>query len=152
MAIKEDKKNAITSDNIEEVINNGATVNEETAKAAAEQIAKQRNEALTERLIETTLQSEYTRKATYLSMKKTDKQKEVKLNYLKKFSEKDDELRNGKISIDDYTKACAEFYKEANKLLREVDSWYDEHKEKLMNQYPKARYDWRWDSKLYVLS
>ena len=148
---EKDKKATVSVDNIEEVINNGATVTEDAAKAAAEEIAKQRKEKLTERLIQTTLRSEYTRKATYLSMKKTDKQKEVKLNYLKKFSEKDDELRNGKIAIDDYDKACAELYKEANKLLREVDNWYDECKEKLYNQYPSARYDWKWDNKLYVL-
>ena len=92
----------VSAENIEEVINNGSTVTEDVAKAAAEKIAKQRKEELTERHIDVTLKSEYTRLATYLSMKKTDKEKEVKLNYLKKFSEKDDKLRNGGITIEDY--------------------------------------------------
>ena len=63
----------ISTENIEEVINSGSTVTEEAAKEAAEQIAKKRKEELTERLVETTLRSEYTRKSTYLSMKKSDK-------------------------------------------------------------------------------
>lgn len=104
-----------------------------------------------ERHIDVTLKSEYTRLATYLSMKKTDKEKEVKLNYLKKFSEKDDKLRNGGITIEDYLKDCKELYKEANNLLREVDKWYQEQQNKLLNQYPKARYDWRWDGQLLSL-
>ena len=141
----------VSAENIEEVINNGSTVTEDVAKAAAEKIAKQRKEELTERHIDVTLKSEYTRLATYLSMKKTDKEKEVKLNYLKKFSEKDDKLRNGGITIEDYLKDCKELYKEANNLLREVDKWYQEQQNKLLNQYPKARYDWRWDGQLLSL-
>ena len=141
----------VSAENIEEVINNGSTVTEDIAKAAAEKIAKQRKEELTERHIDVTLKSEYTRLATYLSMKKTDKEKEVKLNYLKKFSEKDDKLRNGGITIEDYLKDCKELYKEANNLLREVDKWYQEQQNKLLNQYPKARYDWRWDGQLLSL-
>ena len=62
----------VSAENIEEVINNGSTVTEDVAKAAAEKIAKQRKEELTERHIDVTLKSEYTRLATYLSMKKTD--------------------------------------------------------------------------------
>lgn len=92
MAKEEEKKAVdikdISAENIEAVINSGSTLNEETAKAAAEKIAKQRKEELTERLIDVTLRSEYTRKSSYLSMKKTDKERNIKVNYLKKFSEK----------------------------------------------------------------
>ena len=42
----------VSAENIEEVINNGSTVTEDVAKAAAEKIAKQRKEELTERHIE----------------------------------------------------------------------------------------------------
>lgn len=136
----------ISVENIEEVINTGSTVTEEAAKEVAEKIAEKRKEELTERLVETTLRSEYTRKSTYLSMKKTDKEREIKLNYLKKFSEKDDKLRNGGITIEDYEKDCQELYKEANKLIREVGQWYDEQLKKLYNQYPSARYDWKYSS------
>lgn len=152
MAKEEEKKAVdikdISAENIEAVINSGSTLNEETAKAAAEAIAKQRKEELTERLIDVTLRSEYTRKSSYLSMKKTDKERNIKVNYLKKFSEKDDKLRNGGISIEDYEKECTELYKETNNLIREVGRWYDEQRDKLLNQYPKARYDWKWDRKV----
>ena len=152
MAKEEEKKAVdikdISAENIEAVINSGSTLNEETAKAAAEKIAKQRKEELTERLIDVTLRSEYTRKSSYLSMKKTDKERNIKVNYLKKFSEKDDKLRTGGISIEDYEKECAELYKETNNLIREVGRWYDDQHEKLYNQYPKARYDWRWEHKI----
>lgn len=147
---KEEKKSIdivnVSMENIEEVINNGATVTQETAEAAAKKIAEKRKEEMTERLITATLKSEYTRKASYLSMKKTDKELSIKKNYLVKFSEKDDKLRNGGITIEDYGKECAELHKEANNLIREVGKWYEAQLEKLYNQYPEARYSWRYDS------
>lgn len=151
MAKEETKAVDVTKlslENIEESINNGSTVTEEVAKEAAQKIADQRKEKLTERLITETLKSEYTRKSIYLSMKKTDKEKETKLNYLKKFSEKDDKLRNGGITIEDYAKECAALKKECNKLLSEISTWYEEKQEALYNQYPEARYSWRYESYL----
>lgn len=148
MAEKETKVADVTKisvENIEEVINSGSTATEDAAKEAAEQIAKKRKEELTQRLINVTLRSEYTRKATYLSMKKTEKEKNIKTNYLKLFSEKDDKLRNGGITIEDYEKDCKELYKEANNQIREVGKWYNEQQEKLFNQYPQARWDWKYE-------
>lgn len=142
MAKEKEEKKELSMDNIEEVINNGSTVTAEAAEAAAKQIAEQRKEKLTQRLIDVTLKSEYNRKAIYLSMKKTKKESEIKLNYLKKFSEKDEELRSGKISIEDYEKDCKTLKSDANKLLREVDNWYDEQREKLFNQYPSSRFNY----------
>lgn len=137
---------SINEENIEEVINNSAEVTKETAEAAAKKIAEKRKEEMTERLVTATLKSEYTRKSSYLSMKKTKKEMEIKKNYLKKFSEKDDKLRNGGISIEDYEKECRQIYKDANDLIREVGKWYDDQLNKLMNQYPEARYSWRYGS------
>ena len=74
---KEEKKvqneQGINVDNIEETIRNGAVITEDVAKAAAEKIAKQRQEELTEKLIDVTIRTEYTRKRVLLSMKKTKK-------------------------------------------------------------------------------
>ena len=92
----------INEENIEEVINNGAEVTKEIAEASAKKIAEKRKEEMTDRLVTATLKSEYTRKSSYLSMKKTKKEMEIKKNYLKKFSEKDEKLRYGGISLEDY--------------------------------------------------
>jgi polyribonucleotide nucleotidyltransferase len=150
MAEEKDKKVVdllnINEENIEEVINSGAEVTKEIAEASAKKIAEKRKEEMTERLVNATLKSEYTRKSSYLSMKKTKKEMEIKKNYLKKFSEKDDKLRNGGISLEDYEKECKQIYKDANNLIREVGEWYDSQLDKLLNQYPEARYSWRYDS------
>lgn len=144
----EDKKKVteVTTENIEEIINNGSVVTKEVAEEAAKKIAEKRKEQLTERLIEATQKSEYTRKSIYLSMKKTDKESNIKLNYLKKFSEQDDKLRNGGISLEDYEKECSKLKKEANDLIREVSRWYDDQRDKLYNQYPESRYGWGYNN------
>lgn len=136
----------INEENIEEVINNGAEVTKEIAEASAKKIAERRKEEMTERLVTATLKSEYTRKYSYLSMKKTKKTMEIQRNYLKKFSEKDEKLRNGGITLEDYEKDCKQIHKDANDLIREVGKWYDEQLNKLYNQYPEARYSWRYET------
>lgn len=145
---KEEKKETveITVGNIEEVIKSGATVTEEMAKEAAEKIAKQRKEELTERLISGMQKSDYTRKRIYLAMKKTDKEKDIRTNYLKKFSEIDDDLKNGKISIDEWEKKVQEEKNTATKLLRELDNSIDEQRKALDNQYRDARWSWNYDN------
>lgn len=149
---KEEKKvqNAeLTVDNIEESIRNGAVVTEDIAKAAAEKIAKQRQEELTEKLIDTTIRTEYARKRILLSMKKTKKESEIKLNYLKKFSELHDKLKSGdkSLSIDEFEKKINEERQTAGKLLRENETWYDEQLNALSKQYPTC-WSWRMNSML----
>lgn len=81
MAEEKDKKVDllnINEENIEEVINSGAEVTKEIAEASAKKIAEKRKEEMTERLVNATLKSEYTRKSSYLSMKKTKKEMETK--------------------------------------------------------------------------
>lgn len=143
---KEEKKETveITVGNIEEVIKSGATVTEEMAKEAAEKIAKQRKEELTERLISGMQKSDYTRKRIYLAMKKTDREKDIRTNYLKKFSEIDDNLKNGKISIDEWEKKVQEEKNTAIKLLRELDNDIDEQRKALDNQYRDTRWSWNY--------
>lgn len=136
----------VSTENIEEVINNGATINKEIAEESAKKIAEQRKEKLTQRHVEVTLRNEYTLKATYLSMKKTDKEKEIKLNHLKKITELSKKLTNGEVSLDDFDKESKEILKKARELMRGVDTWYNENLEKLYNQYPEARYSWRYES------
>lgn len=146
MAENNKKSVEISTENIEEVINNGATINKEIAEESAKKIAEQRKEKLTQRHIEVTLRNEYTLKVTHLSMKKTDKEKEIKLNHLKKITELSKKLTSGEVSLDDFDKENKEILKKARELMRGVNTWYDENLEKLYNQYPEARYSWRYES------
>lgn len=145
---KEEVKNAteLSVENIEEKLKAGAIVTEEIAKAAAEEIAKKRKEELTDRLIKGMKKSDYTRKKILISMKHTKKVSNIKLEYLKKFSAIDDDLKAGKISIDEYDKKIKEEYATANKLVRETDLWRDEQNKILDNQYPEARFSWNYDN------
>ena len=145
---KEEKKVEVTIDNIEEVINNGRVINEDIAKAAAEELAKQRNEKLTNETIEIYKQAEYTKLRTFLSAKKSKKVSDIKMNYLKKMTELHKELGSGKVSLDDFRKKLAEEYNTANKLIREVEVWASEKIDALDNQFPGC---WSWNLRRYLL-
>lgn len=138
-----EKEKQLSMDNIEEVIKSGATVTEEIAKEAAQKIADKRKEELTERLVDCIKRSEYVRKRIFLSMKYTDKLSKIKLNYLKKFSALDEDLKAGKLSVDEYDKKCKEERKEERKLIRENDEWFNEQLDSLNNQYPDS-FSWRY--------
>ena len=142
---KEEEKKAVetTVDNIEEVIKNGAVVTEDIAKAAAEKIAKRREEELTEKLVDATIQADYTQKRMLLSAKKTKKEGEIKMNYLKKITELNEKLKSGdkSLSIDEYNKKTEEEATTARKLIRENEQAFEEHRSNLDNQYPGS---WSW--------
>lgn len=138
-----EKEKELSMENVEEVIKSGAVVTEEIAKEAAQKIADKRKEELTERLIGCMKRSDYSRKKIFLSMKKTDKLSKIKLNYLKKFSALDEDLKAGKVSVDEYDNKCKELKKEAIKLISENDHWFDEQSNALDHQYPES-YGWRY--------
>lgn len=142
---KQEEKKVVetTVDNIEEVIKNGAVVTEDIAKAAAEKIAKKREEELTTKLIDATIKAEYTQKSMLLSMKKTKKEAEIKLNYLKKLTALNDKLKSGdkSLSLDEYEKQTEEEVATARKLIRENEQTFEEHRSSLNNQYPGS---WSW--------
>lgn len=146
---KEVKVEGLTVDNVEDAIKNGAVITEEVAKAAAEKIAKQRQEELTEKLVNITMKSEYTHKRILISAKKTRKEGEIKMNYLKKYTELHDKLKSGdkSMSIDEFEKKIREEKNQATKLLREVETWYQEQRDALDNQYPQC-WSWRFNENL----
>lgn len=146
---QEEKKVVETTvDNIEEVIKNGTVVTENIAKAAAEKIAKKREEDLTAKLIDATIKAEYTQKSMLLSMKKTKKEAEIKLNYLKKLTALNDKLRSGdkSLSLDEYEKQIKEEVATARKLIRENEQIFEDHRSNLDNQYPGTSWSWRMTS------
>lgn len=146
---KETKAQGLNVENIEESIRNGSVITEEIAKKAAEELAKKRQEELTEKLIRVTQKAEYTRKRILLSAKKAKKDGDVKMTYLKRYSELHDRLISGdkSLSIDEFEKKVQEEKNSTTKLLRENEAWYNEQRESLDDQYP-ASWSWRYGDQL----
>lgn len=140
---KETKAQGLNVENIEESIRNGSVITEEIAKKAAEDIAKRRNEELTQKLIRVTQKAEYTRKRILLSAKKTKKDGDVKMGYLKKYSELHDKLTSGdkSLSLEEFEKKVQEEKNTATKMLRENETWYSDQRKALDDQYPGS---WSW--------
>ena len=65
----------LSTENIEDVIKNGAVVTAEIAEAAAKKVAEAKKEQLTKELISIVNKADYTHKRMVLSMKKTKKEK-----------------------------------------------------------------------------
>ena len=147
--VKETKAQGLNVENIEDEIRNGAVITPEIAKKAAEDLAKRRQEELTEKLIHVTQKAEYTRKRILLSAKKTKKDGDVKMGYLKKYSEIHDKLASGdkSLSLEEFEKKVQEEKNTATKLLRENETWYSEQREALDRQYPDS-WSWRFGDQL----
>ena len=74
----------------------------------------------------------------------------MKLNYLKKITDLHEKLKAGdkSISVDEFDKKIEEEVQTANKLIREIENWYDEQLTALNNQYPTS---WSWNMKRAIL-
>lgn len=147
MATKEQAKTDLSVENIEDVIKNGAVVTSEIAEAAAKKVAEARKEQLTQELITIVNKADYTQKRMVLSMKKTKKESNIKIEYLKKYTDLVSKLKSGDASMStaEFQKQAKEARDVASKALRENDKWYDETCNALDEQYPEARYNWRYD-------
>ncbi len=147
MATKEQAKVDLTTENIEDIIKNGAVITSEIAEAAAKKVAEARNEQLTKELIAIVNKADYTHKRMVLSMKKTKKESNIKIEYLKKYTDLVTKLKSGDASMStaEFQKQAKEARDTATKALRENDKWYDETCDALDSQYPEARYTWRYD-------
>lgn len=141
---KETKVDNLNVDGIEEEIKKANVVTEEIAKKAGEEIAKQRKEKLTAELIDRLQKTDFTRKRILLSAKKTKKDGECKMNYLKKYTALAEQLKKGEISVDEFDKQARQEKSVANKVLRDNDIWVDEQRNILNDQYPGS-WDWRYN-------
>lgn len=137
----------LSTENIEDVIKNGAVVTAEIAEAAAKKVAEAKKEQLTKELISIVNKADYTHKRMVLSMKKTKKEANIKVEYLKKYTALVEDLKSGNatLSTTEFQKQATEAKNIAVKALRENDKWYEETCDALDNQYPEARYNWRYD-------
>lgn len=140
---KETKVADVSVENIDEVINNGSTITKEIADAAAEELAKRRKEQKTRELTDIIQQADYTQKRMFLNAKKAKKIGDIKMNYLKKYTELHNRLKSGDatLSIPDFRKQVEEEKKTADKLIRDVEKWFDDHCSTLSDQYPGC---WSW--------
>lgn len=148
MAKDEKKVEVTTEENVVEILKQRETPTEEIAKAAAEKIAADRKEKVTEELIVSIKKSSFTREKMLLSVRKTNADLKVKKEYLKKLSELDENLKGGKVSVSEYKDQLQELYKTSQKSINENEHEYSKQINVLNGQYPEANWDYRFDNKI----
>lgn len=127
-----------TVENVEEQIREGRIVTPEMAKEAGERIAKQRKEALTQELQDCIVKADYTKRRILLSMKKSKKDGERKIAYLKAYTEAFEKLNEGKISVEEFEKEVKEARDTCAKKLRENEVALNESENALLKVFPDS--------------
>ena len=128
-------------DNIKDEVRNGRLVTKEVAQAAAQKIADDRQEKLTEEMVKSITNSEYKRKRQLLKLQKNRENEKISKEKLTKVTALDEELKAGSHTPESYRKANEAIEKEERDALRKVDEEYYELENQLESQYPNL---YRW--------
>lgn len=126
---------------IKSEIRDGRTVTAEIAQAAAQKIADDRKEKLTEEMVRSITNSEYLRKKKLLNLQKSRDLETVTKEALKKTSKLDDDLQKGNHTPESYQAERDSISKEENDETRKIDKEYYELYNQLDSQYP-SMYRW----------
>ena len=126
---------------IKSEIRDGRTVTAEIAQAAAQKIADDRKEKLTEEMVRSITNSEYLRKKKLLNLQKSRDLETVTKEALKKTSKLDDDLKKGNHTPESYQTEKDSISKEENDETRKIDKEYYELYNQLDSQYPSL---YRW--------
>ena len=126
---------------IKSEIRDGRTVTAEIAQAAAQKIADDRKEKLTEEMVRSITNSEYLRKKKLLNLQKSRDLETVTKEALKKTSKLDDDLQKGNHTPESYKAEKDSISKEENDETRKIDKEYYELYNQLDSQYP-SMYRW----------
>ena len=126
---------------IKDEVRNGRIVTKEVAEAAAQKIADDRKEKLTEEMVRSITNSEYSRKRQLLNLQKARETEKVVKDKLVKLSSLDDDLKEGKHTPESYNKAAEVIEKDCREESRKIDSEYSELNDQLIQQYPSL---YRW--------
>lgn len=135
----------VDEENINDVINNANVVDEDIAKAAAEQIAKRRKEQVTQELIEVTQKCEFAVLRTVLSVRRSNKVNKRTKAYLKDLAALKDEIVNGKKPVSDWNTKSCELKRAYDKEISDIDKEIDESITKLNDIFPNS-WSWRYSS------
>ena len=128
-------------DNIKDEVRNGRLVTKEVAQAAAQKIADDRQQKLTEEMVISITNSEYRRKRDLLSLQKSRDIEKITKDKLTKTTSLDTELKEGKHTPESYKKAAEVIEKDCREESRKIDSEYSELNDQLIQQYPSL---YRW--------
>ena len=128
-------------DNIKDEVRNGRLVTKEVAQAAAQKIADDRQQKLTEEMVKSITNSEYKRKKQLLKLQKNRENEKISKEKLTKVTALDEELKAGSHTPESYRKANDAIEKEERDALRKVDEEFYELENQLESQYPNL---YRW--------
>ena len=126
---------------IKDEVRNGRIVTKEVAEAAAQKIADDRKEKLTEEMVISITKSEYSRKRQLLNLQKARETEKVVKDKLVKLSSLDDDLKEGKLTPESYNKAVEAINKEERDATSKISTEYSELFDQLQSQYPST---YRW--------
>ena len=126
---------------IKDEVRNGRLVTKEVAEAAAQKIADDRKEKLTEEMVRSITNSEYSRKRQLLNLQKARETEKVVKDKLVKLSSLDDDLKEGKHTPESYNKAVEAINKEERDATSKINTEYSELFDQLQSQYP-SMYRW----------
>lgn len=126
---------------IKDEVRNGRIVTKEVAEAAAQKIADDRKEKLTEEMVRSITNSEYSRKRQLLNLQKARETEKVVKDKLVKLSSLDDDLKEGKHTPESYNKAVEAINKEERDATSKINTEYSELFDQLQSQYP-SMYRW----------
>lgn len=126
---------------IKDEVRNGRLVTKEVAEAAAQKIADERKEKLTEEMVRSITNSEYSRKRQLLNLQKARETEKVVKDKLVKLSSLDDDLKEGKHTPESYNKAVEAINKEERDATSKINTEYSELFDQLQSQYP-SMYRW----------
>lgn len=126
---------------IKDEVRNGRIVTKEVAEAAAQKIADDRKEKLTEEMVRSITNSEYSRKRQLLNLQKARETEKVVKDKLVKLSSLDDDLKEGKHTPESYNKTVEAINKEEREATSKISTEYSELFDQLQSQYP-SMYRW----------
>lgn len=137
-----DNQNVQTSSfesiSIEDQIRNGQVVTKEIIESAAQKIADERKEKLTNELIRITLDAEFSTKSSLLELKKNRKIEDLSKQHLNKTSQLEKDLHAGTISTTEYREKLQKIESEFKDNKREIEKNYA----KLLNDLRSQVYNW----------
>lgn len=124
-------------DSILDVINNAGIVTPEAVQQASEELAKKKQQQVSDKIKDVVQRSEYVVKSSLLAYRRSNDCNKKNKEYLKDLSAlRNSIVEDAKVSIDDFDSKAAELKKKLDKDLRELNNQYDEAERKLNEYFP----------------
>ena len=119
---------------IKEEIRAGRVMSKEVVEAAANELAKKRNEKLTKEMMRITVNAEYERKRELLNLQQNRDEEPITKTCLKAKEANEQAVKDGKMTPEEFNKANNKADDEKQKALNEVCNEYRELRTQLHTQ------------------